>query len=528
MGLSSGSQEAQSETPTKSAPTKEGLDYAKEIFELTSKSGLSSDNTMFAAQAGKLIDVLNSDAPNSVKQKMLIQLQMQANDVVNNYALWKEAAKKVSEEDLGSDLAMDSRGGIYVIDTETRDITSKSLSDIKENSDKYHMLTWNELLNSRYYNTKMAFDVDPIQNASSAIGMKEIMNQVTEIIHKIGKEENKGYTAKIGNTVQKGLEYLFAPVQTENGTMLASYDGLYNFKKTDSNAAKSIDAAINYIYTHLTDGAKNVVRANAYKMGFKNPNQLIELAIVENISSARELDYVKPEDDNDSKKGSGSGSGSKEDLTDKIGYGQMLSQGYGRGKVSSFRLKGSNKQIEIKSVNNDLRDKDNNIETGLITLEKAFDDLRSHGVVQDRNNITFGQTKIDMNLSRDIVVDASKGVDTVDIPVDMNGNLNFDLINNLYLAEQEIEKNNIISPQDKREVYWKYMIQTDSNGNPITMRYYALEAKMSSKDVPEYELDPSIDTMDTSSKKKFRQDVEFYNQKRDKEDKIDPASGIFN
>lgn len=529
MGLNSGSQdEAQSASQTQAAPSKEGLDYAKQLFEITNKSGLYSDRQMLAAQAGHLIDVLNSDAPTSVKQKMLMQLQLQANDVTNNYALWKEAAKKVSEEDLGGDLAMNSRGGIYVIDGESQEITTKSLSDIKENSDRYHMLTWNELLDSRNNYTKMAFDMDSIQNVSSAIGMKEIMNQVVDIVGKIGKDTSSGYTSKVGNNVQKGLEYLFAPMNTENGTYLTAIDGLYELKQTDSKAAQNINAAINYIFTHLTDSAKNVVRANAFNMGFDNPAQLIELAIVENIDSSRELKYVKPDDLTGKKSGSGSGNGSKDDLTDKMGYGQMLSQGYGRGKVTTFRLKGSNNQIEIKSVNNDLRDKDGNIETGLITLEKAFDDLRSHGVVQDRNNVTFGQTKIDMNLSRNIVVDASKGVDTVDIPVDMSGNLNFDLINNLYLAEQEIEKNNITSPQGKGEIYWKYMIQTDANGNPKTMRYYALEAKMSSNDVPEYELDKSIEPLGSSSKKKFRQDIEYYNQKKDKKDKIDPALGIFN
>lgn len=529
MGLNSGSQEGtQNASQTQAAPSKEGLDYAKQIFEITSKSGLYSDRQMLAAQAGHLIDVLNSDVPTSVKQKMLMQLQLQANDVTNNYALWKEAAKKVADEDLGSDLAMNSRGGIYVIDGESQEITTKSLSDIKENSDRYHMLTWNELLDSRNNYTKMAFDMDSIQNVSSAVGMKEIMNQVVGIVGKIGKDTSSGYTTKVGNNVQKGLEYLFAPMSTENGTYLTAIDGLYELKQEDSKAAQNINAAVNYIFTHLTDAAKNVVRANAYNMGFDNPAQLIELAIVENIDSSRELKYVKPDDLTGKKSGSSSGSASKDDLTDKIGYGQMLSQGYGRGKVSTFRLRGSNNQIEIKSVNNDLRDKDNNIETGLITLEEAFNDLRSHGVVQDRNNVTFGQTKIDMNLSRDIIVDASKGVDTVDIPVDMNGNLNFDLINNLYLAEQEIEKNNITSSQGKGEVYWKYMIQSDSNGNPITMRYYALEAKMSSKDVPEYELDSSIEVLDSIGKKKFRQDVEYYNQKKDKEDRIDPASGIFN
>ena len=87
MGLSSEPQQAQGVTQKQSTPSKEGLDYAKEIFEITNKSGLYSDRTMLAAEAGRLIDVLNSDAPDSVKQKMLIQLQMHANDVTNNYAL---------------------------------------------------------------------------------------------------------------------------------------------------------------------------------------------------------------------------------------------------------------------------------------------------------------------------------------------------------------------------------------------------------------------------------------------------------
>ena len=71
MGLNSGSQDgAQNASQTQAAPSKEGLDYAKQIFEITNKSGLYSDRQMLAAQAGHLIDVLNSDAPTSVKQKM--------------------------------------------------------------------------------------------------------------------------------------------------------------------------------------------------------------------------------------------------------------------------------------------------------------------------------------------------------------------------------------------------------------------------------------------------------------------------
>lgn len=530
MGLNSGSQDgAQNASQTQAAPSKEGLDYAKEIFEITNKSGLYSDRQMLAAQAGHLIDVLNSDAPTSVKQKMLMQLQLQANDVTNNYALWKEAAKKVSTEDLGSDLAMDSRGGIYVIDNESLEITTKSLSDIKENSDRFHMLTWNELLDSRNNYTKMAFDMDSIQDVSSAVGMKEIMKQVVDIVGKIGKDTLNGYTSKVGNNVQKGLEYLFAPMNTENGTYLTAIDGLYELKQTDSKAAQNINAAVNYIFTHLTDSAKNVVRANAFNMGFDSPSQLIELAIVENIDSSRELKYVKPDDLTGKKSGSGSGGEAKNDLTDKVGYGQALISGMGRAVDIRYRLKGHNYEYSIKGVNNFLKNGKGENLTGLVTLQEAFDALQENGVAMDRNEMIFGGMPIDANKANSIIVDASKGVNTVEVPINYNGVVDLSLIENLQKAKAEIlaggYENNA---QKKAEIYYNYLIPTDANGNPRVARYFTLEAKMSSDEnaIPEYENDGSIEVLNSEQRKKFFNDVNYVNQFRDKDHQIDVNKGV--
>ena len=529
MGLNSGSQEeAQNASQTQAAPSKEGLDYAKEIFEITNKSGLYSDRQMLAAQAGHLIDVLNSDAPTSVKQKMLMQLQLQANDVTNNYALWKEAAKKVSTEDLGSDLAMDSRGGIYVIDNESIEIKTKSLSDIKKDPDKYHMLTWNELLDSRNNYTKMAFDMDSIQNVSSAVGMKEIMNQVVDIVGKIGHDTSHGYTSKVGSNVQKGLEYLFAPMNTENGTYLTAIDGLYELKQDDSKAAQNINAAVNYIFTHLTDAAKNVVRANAYNMGFDSPSQLIELAIVENIDSSRELKYVKPDDLTGKKSSSGSGS-EKDDLTDKVGYGQALISGMGRAVDVRYRLRGQNDEYSIKGVNNFLKNGKGENLTGLVTLQEAFNALQENGVAMDRNEIIFGGMHVDANKANSVIVDASKGVNTVEAPINYNGVVDLSLIENLQKAQSEILSGGFENnAQKKAEIYYNYLIPTDANGNPRTARYFTLEAKMSSDEnaIPEYENDGSIEVLNSEQRRKFFNDVNYVNQFRDKDHQIDVNKGV--
>ena len=530
MGVNSGTQEgSQSASLQQAAPSKEGLDYAKQLFEITNKSGLYSDRQMLAAQAGHLIDVLNSDAPTSAKQKMLIQLQLQANDVTNNYALWKEAAKKVSEEDLGGDLAMNSRGSIYVIDGESQEITTKSLSDIKANSGRYHMLTWNELLDSRNNYTKMAFDMDSIQNVSSAIGMKEIMNQVVDIVGKIGKDTSSGYTSKVGSNVQKGLEYLFAPMNTGNGTYLTAIDGLYELKQTDSKAAQNINAAINYIFTHLTDAAKNVVRANAFNMGFESPSQLIELAIVENIDSSRELKYVKPDDLTGKKSGSGSGSGAKDDLTDKIGYGQALISGMGRAVDVRYRLRGQNDEYSIKGINNFLKNGKGENLTGLITLQEAFDALQENGVAMDRNEMIFGGMPVDANKANSVIVDASKGVNTVEVPINYNGVVDLSLIENLQKAQSEIMAGGYENDaQKKSEIYYNYLIPTDANGNPRTARYFTLEAKMSSDEnaIPEYDNDGSIEVLNSEQRKKFFNDVNYVNQFRDKDHQIDVNKGV--
>lgn len=371
--------------------------------------------------------------------------------------------------------------------------------------------------------------MDSIQNVSSAVGMKEIMNQVVDIVGKIGKDTLSGYTYKVGNNVKKGLEYLFAPMTTENGTYLTAINGLYELKQTDSKAAQNINAAVDYIFTHLTEAAKNVVRANAYNMGFENPSQLIELAIVENIDSSRELKYVKPDDLTGKKSGSGSGSGGKDDLTDKVGYGQALISGMGRAVDIRYRLRGQNDEYSIKGVNNFLKNGKGENLTGLVTLQEAFDALQENGVAMDRNEMIFGGMPVDANKANSVIVDASKGVNTVEAPVNYNGVVDLSLIENLQKAKSEIiaggYENNA---QKKAEIYYNYLIPTDANGNPRIARYFTLEAKMSSDEnaIPEYENDGSIEVLNSEQRKKFFNDVNYVNQFRDKDHQIEVNKGV--
>ena len=444
---------AQASPSGRSAKSDEGFNFTKELFSIMNKSGLYSDRAMIAAEAGSLIDSLNDPyIPESVKLKKMMQLQLHANDVTNNYALWTAANEKISKEDLGSDLAMTSRGSFYVMDGETNKITSKSLNEIKEDSDRYSMLTWNELLNFRDRDLNLAFDRSHIQDAASAIGMKEVMSQVSEVIGKIGTMTNKGYTAKIQNTVQRGLEHLFAPVSTAEGVVLASNDGLYEFKSVDSNAQQSIDAAISFVYSHLTDGAKNVLRANAYKMGFKDTKDLLALSIKEHINSTKELDYLDPDKGKNSGSKSGSGGGSEQLTQDS--WAHTLFKGHGLPVVSSITL-GDNLRMSMPGrIISNILTKDNN-QLGVSRLSQSYRNLQEQGLVDIAGKVYFGDVPLNSPSLEgfDIIVDNTEGGYVINMPVLDNGEINWRLYQVMEEIQSAIVKDNIINPSEQAKIW---------------------------------------------------------------------------
>ena len=451
--LSEPGQENQAQSNSQPEATKEGFEFTKEVYNaIKAADGLFSDESVFSAEAGKVIDIINSELTSSnEKAKAVMNLQLMANQLTHNKALYNSVVEKVAEEDLSNDLAMDSRGNFYVV--KDGKVTTASLPQIKDNSDQYYMMTINDVLQYRQKDPVSFLDQKILTDINGATGMKEVMSQITDIIHKIGKSDSSGYTAKIGNTVQKGLEYLFAPMTNGNSTSLMSYDGLYELKRSDSNAAQSINAAVNYIFTHLNDNAKNVLRANAFKMGFDSPNQLIELAIRENINSSLELNYIKPEDITGKKKsGSGSGSGS-ESLT-QDSWAHSVFKGQGLPIVENITL-GNNLRMTMpaKMVNNVLT-KDGN-QLGVSRLSQSYRNLQEQGLVDTNGSVYFGDIPLKSPALEgfDIVVDNLDGMHIVNMPVMDNGEINWDIYNVMDDIQNEIVKNNIQNPSDQARIW---------------------------------------------------------------------------
>lgn len=448
---------------TKATPeaTKEGFDFTKEVFNIiSSTNGIPIDQEGWASIAGSVYDIVYSPtATDREKVNALMRLQLEANKVTQNKNLYDTVIKKVATEDLSNDLAMDSRGNFYAL-SDSGDIVTVDLNTIKSNPSKYQMLTINELLKFRRgeftnldtKNQYLAYtNYDILTDINGTTGIKEVMTQVVDIVSKIGTETTKGYAGKVGNNVKKGLEYLFAPMSTEYGIQLASYDGLYELKQTDSNAAKSIDAAISYIYSHLNENAKNAVRAQAFLRGFDSPTDLIELAIIENISSSTELSYVKPDDDSKGKKGSGSG-GSESLAPETWAHGVFL--GTGLPTVDNMTINGNLRMSLPSKVVPNVLDKDGN-QLGVTRLSQSYMNFQDQGLVDTSGSVYFGDIELNSPALEgyDIIVDNSYGMHITEMPVDNNGEINWNLYNIMNDIQSEIIKNNITDDSERARIW---------------------------------------------------------------------------
>lgn len=525
----------QSQGEPATSPSSEKKDdklIEQEIIKVLGENGISTDVDYFLSQAQSFLqdstNIFSGKKTNTMSQ--LIRLRSLANRLQHNNALYKNATDRIKVENTGSDVAISNDGNLYVYDGES--VKKVTPTDYSKNPEEYQVLTNAELIHLRERDPNLKFDESILHDLSNSIGMKTIMDQVIGTIKKFGTTSQKGYTIKAGGQVQRGLEALM------------SLDGLYEVESSDSKAAQDINAAIIYLYKNLNNNAKHVLRATTAAEGLNPENMeditsILKAALFEHTDTSRKVGYVKDPLGKGSKSGSGEGSGPG----DKEGYGQSLISGFGASRTRRVRTRDGIADFTVEVKHNPLRDKDNEIVTGIATLDEVFNDLAKNGVAMDRDKLYFGgmynakgtngsvvgdsqdTLYIDPNKAREVLVDASDGVETIDVPVDYNGKPDFGAINRYQMAVDEISKNKVTDPREIFEIYKKYALDNnlDQDGNLMTGRFLAVHAKMSEDEgaVAGYSSDnPTIDRLTGQGRDKFMNDVNYANQGREKKNKV--------
>lgn len=525
----------QSQGEPATSPSSEKKDdklIEQEIIKVLGENGIPTDVDYFLSQAQSFLqdstNIFSGKKTNTMSQ--LIRLRSLANRLQHNNALYKNATDRIKVENTGSDVAISNDGNLYVYDGES--VKKVTPTDYSKNPEEYQVLTNAELIHLRERDPNLKFDESILHDLSNSIGMKTIMDQVIGTIKKFGTTSQKGYTIKAGGQVQRGLEALM------------SLDGLYEVESSDSKAAQDINAAIIYLYKNLNNNAKHVLRATTAAEGLNPENMeditsILKAALSEHTDTSRKVGYVKDPLGKGSKSGSGEGSGPG----DKEGYGQSLISGFGASRTRRVRTRDGIADFTVEVKHNPLRDKDNEIVTGIATLDEVFNDLAKNGVAMDRDKLYFGgmynakgtngsvvgdsqdTLYIDPNKAREVLVDASDGVETIDVPVDYNGKPDFGAINRYQMAVDEITKNKVTDPREIFEIYKKYALDNnlDQDGNLMTGRFLAVHAKMSEDEgaVAGYSSDnPTIDRLTGQGRDKFMNDVNYANQGREKKNKV--------
>lgn len=279
-------------------------DTVKELYSAIRQEGLPVDVSMFLYKAQEILsepDYGLGSSDNTFTK--IMQLHDLANRVKWNKNEMDRAQKNIDESGTGDDYAIASDGKFYVMDA-NRKITTMSYDDIKENGDKYMMLTNSQLLQERANTFGNNMETRMINDVANYIGMNEVMDDIRGVVKEFGNNELKGYLAKAPGKVIKGFEHLYE-------LMNDGPNGLYEFQAKDSTAKSNILAAASYIINNLNRNAQKTLKANADLNGI-DVSKMVLSAIIDHTDSSYEVEKV---DDNTGAKSSGSGgSGSGKDI----------------------------------------------------------------------------------------------------------------------------------------------------------------------------------------------------------------------
>lgn len=400
-----------------SSPEKISGTIKKEIIDLLKENGIPSDVTTFLNAANTFLSKSQSLSGMSLfggtdddyDLTDLIKVQQMVNDVKYNNALKDAAAKQLTEQMAGSEVALTDNGHLYVQDKDGK-ITTVSPEKYAKDKESYTPLTNNQLLYYREHDPGFAFNTGVLNDLRNTVGMKTITDYLKNQITAFGNDEKGGYATK-DNPVARGMELLMA----------AGPDGYYKFK--DSSQLRDVNAAIKYLYEGLTPNAKNLLRGKTAADG-GDPNKmgdvcdLILQALQIFPDKTQTVDFDKPATEYDpSQTGKKGGSSSEKKVKDTYLY-----------RVAS--LNGPRKQVMLAPKGSKIADTGLMVTMGITNgavVDDKYDRLGNMSVAEmltkaeavkaaDATKITLGSRILRPDEYAGVMFDSNQECNTVYLP----------------------------------------------------------------------------------------------------------------
>lgn len=264
----------------------------KEIVEILESSGIPSDVEMFLNKANSFLNSSTSLSSMSLfggtdddyDLSDLIKIQKMANDVKWNKERHEKAAANLDSEDAWGEVAMDSRGYMYVQDKDGN-IKTVSATEYAKKFDKgeYIAITNEQLLGLREMKgSPLAMNSEVLNSMSGTIGIKSVQDYLLGLVEKLGTTVEQGYGSKKQNQIINGIESL----------MVAGPDGFYKIK--NSQQGKDVDTALSYLYGQLSEPMKRTLRTTVAANGGDPAKDLVNfigLILTQNTDSTQSVDF---------------------------------------------------------------------------------------------------------------------------------------------------------------------------------------------------------------------------------------------
>lgn len=267
--------------------------FTKEIIDLVKENGIETDVNVFLNRVGNILDMSSDPTGEHLTMREILKIQKLANSVKQNHAAYQTAEKSLEEQDAWGDVAITAGGSIYAQDRETRELKTLHPVEYLKNQDKYAVLTNADLMHLRRTNPGMSFNNAILDNLSSAVGMKTIVDYVQGIIEKFGTTTITGYSEKQSNAIRSGLEHIVSgDIGNYKGVMQGGPNGVYKISQEATIVDTGVEAALQYLIRTLPNAYKNALTAKAAAEGYDDRAMLFQMLV---INSDRKItaDYDK-------------------------------------------------------------------------------------------------------------------------------------------------------------------------------------------------------------------------------------------
>lgn len=255
---------------------------------------------------------------------------------------YDETFKHIKDNGL-NDAAIDQFGRIYVQDQTSGEPSVVSVQEYLQNQDIYDVITNSNLLNHRANNPDFQFNNNILQVVKNGIGEKGVTEIIKNVAANLSKDELKqqGISEVAAYQIQSGISILQQAVNHGINVMdLMSENSLYEIGITEKNAAKQIQAAMNYLWNAMPVNAKTWLMLKGGDS--KNPvagayNLMGEL--ITSWNGGRSVDFSAKMIKDPNSDGSGNGNGGKAmDVDPALGFllgrGEIRKERYGIGNYT--------------------------------------------------------------------------------------------------------------------------------------------------------------------------------------------------